>query len=275
MSWLLAAWQWLGQWLARLFGGRFSSTVEIPVATWSALCRAQPELARLSAEQAERLRRLAGRFLAGRPFYAAGGMEISDAAQLRIAALAALPVLELGLDWLKGIRSVVVYPDAFVVDHEEMDEAGVVHEVRGLRAGEAWSHGTLVLSWGDIEAGLRPGAASSVVIHEVAHFIDGVNGAVNGFPPLPRGQDRRRWTADFQAAFDRLNRQIDVGGEPSIDCYAATNPAEFFAVLSEYFFRRPERLLQFDPRLYEHLASFYGQNPLQPESVASPPRPFD
>ena len=251
----------LWQAIRRLIGRHAPPAVDIPRPAWSALCREQPELADLAPEEVERLRQLAGRFLAGRPFYAAGGMELSDAAQLRIAALAVLPVLELGLDWLKTVRSVVVYPDAFEVDHEEMDEAGVVHEVRDLRAGEAWSHGTLVLSWADIEAGLDPEVATSVVVHEIAHFIDGANGAENGFPPLHKRQDRRRWTEDFQAAFDRLNDQIDAGRDPSIDPYAATNPAEFFAVLSEYFFRLPEELIHFDAGLYRHLAAFYGQDP--------------
>ena len=251
----------LWQTLRRLLGRGSPPSVDIPCDAWSTLCREQAELAGLTTDELERLRQLAGRFLAGRPFYAAGGMNLTDAAQLRIAALAVLPVLELGLDWLEAVRSVVVYPDAFEVDHEEMDEAGVVHEVRDLRAGEAWSHGTLVLSWADIEAGLDPEVATSVVVHEIAHFIDGANGAENGFPPLPRGQDRRRWTEDFQAAFERLNDCLDADREPPIDPYAATNPAEFFAVLSEYFFRLPEELLQFDPSVYRHLVRFYMQDP--------------
>ncbi|MFW6322491.1 MAG: zinc-dependent peptidase [Guyparkeria sp.] len=250
------------RWLAGLFGGASARDVEIPQASWQRVCCEQPELASLSDDEFERLRSLAGRFLVGRPFYAGGAIELTDSMQLRIAALASLPVLELGMEWLEGIRSVIVYADAFEVDHEEVDEDGVVHHVRDLRAGEAWSHGTLVLSWADVEAGLDPDYATSVVIHEVAHFIDGVNGAENGFPPLDKGHDRARWTHDFQTAFDRLNREVDAGDEPVIDPYAATNPAEFFAVLSEYFFRLPESLWDFDPVLFGHLSRFYGQDPL-------------
>jgi len=258
----------LWQALRRLFGRASPPAVEIPPTAWRALVDEQPELVGLSADDAERLRQLAARFLAGRPFYAGGALELNDAMQLRIAALACLPVLELGLGWLDAIRSVIVYPDAFEVDHEEMDESGVVHEMRDLRAGEAWSHGTLVLSWADIAAGLQPDSAFSVVIHEVAHFIDGANGAENGFPPLGRGQDRQRWTADFQSAFDRLGEAIDSGDEPPIDPYAATNPAEFFAVLSETFFRLPEELLHFDAALYRHLVRFYRQDPLHRAGAA-------
>ncbi|MFN2381435.1 MAG: zinc-dependent peptidase [Guyparkeria sp.] len=251
----------LRQWLAGLFGRRSAQTIQIPPSAFEPICARQPELADLSVEERECLRALAGQFLAGRPFYAGGAMQLTDAMQLRIAALAALPALCLGMQWLEGIRSVVVYADAFEVDHEEVDEDGVVHHVRDLRAGEAWSHGTLVLSWADIEAGLDPDFATSVVVHEVAHFIDGVNGVENGFPPLGRDHDRVRWTNDFQSAFDRLNRAVDAGAEPLIDPYAATNPAEFFAVLSEYFFRLPEALWHFDAALYGHLSRFYAQDP--------------
>ena len=87
----------LWQTLRRLFGGHSSASVDIPVETWRRLCAEQPELADLCDEEVERLRQLAGRFLAGRPFYAAGGMDLSDAAQMRIAALAVLPVLGLDL----------------------------------------------------------------------------------------------------------------------------------------------------------------------------------
>jgi len=251
------------RWLAGLLpgGGRRETAVEIPDGMWRRILDDQPELAGLDAGIAERLRELAGGFLGGRPFYGGDGFLPDAAMQARIAALATLPVLELGEKWLDGIRSVVVYPDAFHVDHEEVDDAGVVHEVSDLRAGEAWEHGTLVLSWADVEAGLDPHLATSVVVHEVAHFLDGVNGAENGFPPLPKDCDRGQWTQDFQAAFDRLDAQVESGREPGIDPYAATNPAEFFAVSSEYFFRAPDELAHFDARLYAHLACFYRQDP--------------
>lgn len=254
------AWWSPRQWLARLVGAS-KGGVEIPGAAWQRVCEGQPELAALTDDERDRLRSLAARFLGGRPFYAGGAFELTDAMQLRIAALACLPVLELGLAWLDAIRSVIVYPDAFEVDHEEVDDSGVVHEVHDLRAGEAWSHGTLVLSWADIEAGRNPGAETSVVIHEVAHFIDGANGAENGFPPLGKGHDRTRWTQEFQAAFDRLNREVESGHEPVIDPYAATSPAEFFAVTSEYFFRAPEALWRAEAGLYAQLSRFYGQDP--------------
>jgi len=42
-----------------------------------------------------------------------------------------------------------------------------------------------------------------------------------------------------------------------IDMYGATNHAEFFAVISEYFFEQPERLKRSHPELYDMLGRIY------------------
>ena len=47
---------------------------------------------------------------------------------------------------------------------------------------------------------------------------------------------------DFQAAYDSLCADLDAGREPPIDDYAGTEPAEFFAVCSEYWFTAPDIL---------------------------------
>jgi hypothetical protein len=42
-----------------------------------------------------------------------------------------------------------------------------------------------------------------------------------------------------------------------IDMYGATNPVEFFAVISEYFFERPDLLRSHHPELFEMLGRIY------------------
>ena len=42
-----------------------------------------------------------------------------------------------------------------------------------------------------------------------------------------------------------------------IDMYGSTNPAEFFAVISEYFFEQPGLLKANHPELYEMLGRIY------------------
>jgi len=40
--------------------------------------------------------------------------------------------------------------------------------------------------------------------------------------------------------------------------YAATNEAEFFAVVSELFFEKPHTLQKHFPEIYKELEDFYG-----------------
>ena len=49
-------------------------------------------------------------------------------------------------------------------------------------------------------------------------------------------------------------------GRSHIDGYAYTNEAEYFAVLSEYFFEEPETLQRKNPQLYAMLQSMYRQD---------------
>jgi Mlc titration factor MtfA (ptsG expression regulator) len=68
----------------------------------------------------------------------------------------------------------------------------------------------------------------------------------------------------MQSAFDDLNRQLDANphADTEIDPYAAENPAEFFAVTSEYFFSAPDLLVSTYPQVYAQLSRFYRQDPL-------------
>jgi Mlc titration factor MtfA (ptsG expression regulator) len=107
--------------------------------------------------------------------------------------------------------------------------------------------------------------AYNLVIHELAHKLDMLNGDANGLPPLHPGMHVEDWAAAMQQAYDDLNRQLDANpdAETAIDPYAAENPAEFFAVTSEYFFSAPDLLEQAYPQVYRQLTLFYRQNPLE------------
>jgi Mlc titration factor MtfA (ptsG expression regulator) len=51
-------------------------------------------------------------------------------------------------------------------------------------------------------------------------------------------------------------------GESDINPYAVTNEAEFFAVVSEYFFEKPKELKDRHPELYELLSNTFLQHPV-------------
>lgn len=229
-------------------------------AAWRAAL-ALPVFEGLDAEEQLRLRALAQALLADKAFSGASGLEVDAAMATLIAAHAALPVLNLDVSAYGDWREVVVYPGEYAFEGEQMDESGVVHQVRHVRSGEAMEGGPLVLSWQDVEWSGR-GEGFNVVIHEFAHKLDMRNGSANGRPPLHAGMDAGRWAAVWQAAYDDFCRRVDGGEETQIDPYASESPAEFFAVLSEYFFEAPGVLHADYPEVYGLLAQFYRQDTL-------------
>ena len=52
--------------------------------------------------------------------------------------------------------------------------------------------------------------AYNLVIHELAHKLDMLNGDANGHPPLHNDMRIRDWTAAMQTAYDDMNRQLDA-----------------------------------------------------------------
>jgi Mlc titration factor MtfA (ptsG expression regulator) len=219
----------------------------------------------LNADERARLKQLVILFLAEKPINGAGNLHIDNGARPAIAIQACMLILNLDLDWYKTLTEVIVYPGEFVARHQEVDEAGVVHTVEASMSGESWAHGTVVLSWADAQ---QTGKAKSrrgynVVIHEFAHQIDMLNGDANGFPPLHKDMSREQWAKAFSAAYEHFCKRVDDWEDTAIDEYAAENPGEFFAVMSEAFFETPLAVRDEYPDVYAQLARFYRQDPAQ------------
>jgi hypothetical protein len=233
----------------------------IPDDIWNDAVAACPALARLAADEQRRLRNLALLLIHEKRFEAAGGLVLDDAKLVRIAALACLPIRELGIDCYSGFVSVIVYPDEFVVrDRETVDEDGVVHTGDDVLSGEAWQQGPVILAWSEVEeSGLGDGF--NVVVHEFAHKLDMLDGEANGVPPLHGGMRTAEWVAAFDGAYDDLCEQLEQGIDPWLDPYAAEDPAELFAVCAEMFFDVPVRFRAEYPDVYAQLALFFRQDP--------------
>ena len=227
---------------------------------WRDALRRCTSARRLGASDQATLRVLATLFLHRKSLEPAQGLQLDDADRVLLAAHACVPILKLGLDWYDGWHSVIVYPAAFAPRREHMDAAGVVHQTNTILAGEAWGRGPVILSWADVlHIEQQPG--HNVIIHEMAHKLDMLNGDANGFPPLHRRMDRRVWSRVFSTAWDRLRDEQRNGVELPIDPYALESPAEFFAVASEQFFETPATLREHLPDVYRQLEQFYRQHP--------------
>lgn len=227
-------------------------------ALWQRTCQQCLWLSGLSAERERKLRALVELFLQRKTITPVSGLELDDGQRTLLAALCCLPLIEFGREGLHGWSELVVYPDAFRVRQSHTDAAGVLHEWDDELIGEAWGSGPLILSWADVRADIAdPQAGFCVAVHEMAHKIDALDGAIDGTPPLPRDW-QRQWARDFQQAYDAFCAQVDADVETVIDPYAAEAPEEFFAVVSEYHFSAPELLEQTMPTVAEHLRRFYG-----------------
>lgn len=229
----------------------------IDEALWARTVLALPFVGELAREEAKTLRTLALLFLAEKRLSGAQGFALGDAMRVAIAAQACLPILNLGLDWYDDWVEVIVYSGDFRVHRSQLDETGVVHEWDDELAGEAMHGGPVVLSWDAAEND----PAMNVVLHEFAHKLDMRAGAADGMPPLHTGMDRRAWHDAFSIAYEGFCDRVERNAETWLDSYAAEDPAEFFAVLSEAFFVWPEETRRRYPDVYAQLVLFYRQDP--------------
>jgi Mlc titration factor MtfA (ptsG expression regulator) len=233
----------------------------IPAVEWSAVLDAAPVLWPLTEDERRRLHDLVVVFLAEHQFEGCGGVVLDDRLRRLIAAQACLLVLELGVDALRNVGSVLVYPRGYRTRRHHEDEFGIVSEGDDELLGEAWNDGPVILNVEDV-LDVAEGEPFNLVLHEFAHKLDMLDGEEDGVPPLHPGLDVEAWRADFAAAREDLARRERRGEEPPIDPYAAEDEAEGFAVLTETFFCAPWLLEAEYPRVYAQLRAFYRQDPL-------------
>ncbi|MES3008510.1 MAG: M90 family metallopeptidase [Pseudomonadota bacterium] len=239
---------------------------------WLAILRSNLKVYRaMWPDQQEQLRKLIMRFLDGKDFIGCGGQIITDEIRVTIAAHACLLLLNRPSHEYQDLRSILVYPSGFVVDREHRDEFGVVTEGEDYLAGESWSVGKVILAWDSVEHGLSNFAdGQNVVLHEFAHQLDHESGVTNGAPLLYRKSDYRDWARVFEREFAALQRATEEQRDTLIDPYGASDPAEFFAVVTETFYERPHEMASAHPELFTELLDYYRVDPRewQPPPVA-------
>lgn len=230
---------------------------------WESTIKNLPLLQGLTAVEKAHLRELSTLFLHEKNIVGVQGIQITAPMRITIAAQACLPILQLGIALLDGWRDIIVYPDAFRVNRDETDENGVVHHGDRVLSGESWSAGPVILSWRDIELDKQlTQQGHNVIVHEIAHKLDMLNGKANGMPPLHTTMAPPQWTAALSAAYRQINARLDQHRQICVNPYAASSPAEFFAVFSEYFFCAPQILQTHFPAVYRQLRQYYRQDPL-------------
>ena len=214
----------------------------------------------LEDRQRERLQGFVQVVVAEKDWVGGSGFELTAEMKVTIAGYAG--VMTLGLDepyYFDRLGTIIVYPAGYVPHNSRFDRH--TDRIHGTpRLGEAWHRGPVVLSWAQIAGLKKLRSGSNLVIHEFAHHVDGLDGDVDGSPPIADREQSRTWYRVTEEEFQRLASDAKHGEATLLDHYGASNRAEFFAVASECFFERPRALQGRHAELYRALADFYCQD---------------
>lgn len=234
-----------------------------PAAWRDILKRRVPYVRAMPADLQLQLKRHIQVFVAEKAFIGCAGLLVSDEMRVTIAAQACLLILNRPDGYYPNLRQILLYPGGFLVHRAQTDDSGVAHHGHDALSGESWSQGQVVLSWQDtVQGAAAPHDGQNVVIHEFAHQLDQETGAANGAPVLARRAHYTRWSQVLNAEFKALQARASHHHASLFSDYGATDPAEFFAVISEVFFEQPQRMATEHPALYRELSLLYRLNPL-------------
>lgn len=217
----------------------------------------------LNDKQQKRILKQIPKFITDKFWQGCAGLTITEEMRVTIAAQVCLMLLGLSHDYFSRVRTILVYPSAFMMPEETEDGDDELEEGDGIlvRQGETHSFGPVILAWDSVMKEARnPGLGQNVVIHEFAHQLDMLDGDFDGTPDL-HGDAARKWKAMLDSEFAQLQRSVRQGYATFLGDYAASNKSEFFAVASERFFTLPHELKQHHPDLFELLRSGYVVDP--------------
>ena len=99
--------------------------------------------------------------------------------------------------------------------------------------------------------------------HEFALQFDQEDQHTDGVPILDHRTHYAQWQEVFSEHYAQLLKDVKRRRKTVLDDYAATNPAEFFAVATESFFEESIKLKDRHPDLYQVLSQYYKQDPAQ------------
>jgi hypothetical protein len=237
----------------------------LPPEWQSHLSRNIPYTDKLTPDERRQLVGLIHIFLDEKHFEGCNGLAITDEIRVTIAAQACILMLNRPTERLyPKLRTIFVYPDAFLTPGQRTPDGLLVQEDPSVTLGQSWHRGPVVVSWRNVLAGAASDTdGENVVFHEFAHQLDAEEGSINGAPHLQRGSMYAAWSKVFATNYEELQQDLHDHHKNLLGAYAATNPAEFFAVATERFFERPADLQRQSPELYEQLKQFYQQDPAE------------
>lgn len=178
------------------------------------------------------------------------GTEVEPLDRVLIGASAIIPIFSFP-DWeYTNLHEVLLYPETF---NEQFEQTGSDRPVMGM-VGNGPMNDIMILS----KHALREGFSNktdknNTALHEFIHLIDKTDGDTDGIPEVfLQHQYILPWVEMMRKNIKDIVQDIS-----DINPYGATNQAEFFAVVSEYFFERPDLMKRKHPELYNMLDAMF------------------
>lgn len=193
-------------------------------------------------------------FMQDKIFNAVGDLIITEEMKLLVAAEACLMITNIDGDVYPGLKNIYLMEDVFIPKDNPVNVSTGL-PTHSARLGEAWKRGPIVLSWNSIAQG------SSVIFHEFSHQLDQQDGSFDGTPKLGRNGNYDKWAQVMGKEFVNLRNRVMAHKGSDIDSYGATNEAEFFAVVTEYFFTGPHILKDKHPGIYLLYQNYFQLDP--------------
>ncbi|MFT3705509.1 MAG: zinc-dependent peptidase [Agriterribacter sp.] len=177
---------------------------------------------------------------------------VEDIDRVLIGASAIIPIFRFPNWEYLNLHEILLYPETF---NEQFDQTGKERNVLGMVGSGAMQHMMILSKYALREGFSNKTDKNNTAIHEFVHLIDKTDGEADGVPEiLLRHQYILPWINMMHK-----NIQEIVKDHSDINPYGATNQAEFFAVVSEYFFERPDLLEKKHPELYHMLEQIFKQ----------------
>ncbi len=180
--------------------------------------------------------------------------EVTELDHLFVASSAIIPIFGFKNWRYPNLREVLIYPDRFNSDYQFKNAED--NTILGM-VGSHQLEGVVILSQKALRYGFNNEKdKKNTAIHEFVHLVDKADGHIDGVPQLFLDKEH------FQPWMQHIHNEIQriLNDQSDINPYGATNNAEFFAVISEYFFERPDLLEKKYPELYLLLEKIFRQD---------------
>lgn len=177
-------------------------------------------------------------------------VEVSDIDRLFVASSATIPIFNFSEWRYKNLKQVILLREHF---NHSLETEGKERRLLGMVYKSPFIK-KMILSQKSLHHGFSNKTDKlNVGIHEFVHLIDKADGKIDGIPEiLLENHEIIPWIKLMQNTIKKIERN-----KTKINKYGATNEAEFFSVISEYFFERPKLLKRKHPELYEMLENIF------------------